>query len=513
MTETTQAPVQAEHASLDDYFRSVLTPHQLERVALISFSQWEMNTAAVGEMAATLRAMGLSPLVALWSDATPLKDVGWSTSHRIARLLGSRARDQWLAHALRASGLPESSLVQPPLRRWAPASPLPIPAGLHRSAIRGVTYRGGPVGRAILQVHPDTNTPVTDEHDWPAAWVEASIRSFAWAFDQSLEMLKSADATALIVFNGRFLHDSAAASAAEHLGLPVLSFDFGGNDTDFDLTIDNTHDWSALQRRMLKMYDAWDPQERDAIGSSWFEERRAHADPRNQLFTESQTVGAGVDKPDGKRLVVFFSSSGDEISELDLDWADYFYGQAGALLAVADACRDMNDTMLLVRTHPHKRHKPKRDVADWHADVAAARPDVHLDEFSDVDSYTLMRQADVVVTYGSTTGVEAAYAGRPVIVMGPSAYDELGCAQRVVTQEQLREALRAGSAGRQSGAVAYGLMMRRRGFASRHVRVRDGRQRLSGVELRDANPTSLKLSHWLDARTKNRLRVTKELGA
>lgn len=500
-----EATVKAEHPSLAEYLRSVLTAEQLERVLLVSFSQWEMNTAAVGEMAATLHEMDTTPIVALWSDHTPLKDVGWSTSHALSRLALAPARDQCLQRSLTAFGLPLSAFPAPPLKSWRPVGDLPRIEHLYRSALRQVTYRGAGFGRALLQVHPDTETPVTDDHLWPRAWVEASLKSYAWAFDQTAALIEKTRATALIVFNGRFLHDGAAAAAAEQAGLPVLAFDFGGNDTDFDLTIDATHDWSALQRRMLRMYDEWDPQERDELGSSWFEERRQHADPRNTRFVESQKVGAGIDKPEGKRLVVYFSSSGDEISELDLEWGDYFYGQPGALMAVAEACRSLPDTMLLVRTHPHKRFKPKKDVEEWHEAVVHAAPDIHLDEFSEIDSYTLMRQADAVVTYGSTTGVEAAYAGCPVIVMGPSAYDELGCATRVLTAEQLQDALAHPEPGWWPGAVSYGLMMRRRGFVNTHVRRVDGRQVLAGVELQDSRPWVLKASDLMGARQKERL--------
>jgi hypothetical protein len=498
--------VRAEHESLEVYLRTVLSPEQLEKVAIISFSQWELNTATVGEVAATLHTMGTEPLVGLWADKTPLKDVGWSTSRLLARLFMSRARDEWAERGLRALGMPQYSIVQPPIKPWTPRAPLPRIESLYRSAIRQLSYRGAPMGRAILQVHPASDTPITDDHDWPRRWVEESTRSFAWAFDQSHELLTSRQATALVVFNGRFLHDSAATSAALQCGLPVLSFDFGGNDTDFDVTIDHTHDWSALQRRMLTMYNSWDPIERDEIGALWFEERRQHTDPRNRLFTESQTRGKGIDKPAGKRLVVYFSSSGDEISELDLDWGEYFYGQEGALNSVARVCRDIDNTVLVVRTHTHKRHKPKRDVEDWHAAVIAAAPDIHFDEFSEVDSYTLMAQADVVVTYGSTTGVEAAYAERPVVVMGPSAYDELGCATRVVNEEELHQALSEPRVGNRSGALSYGLMMRRRGFTNRFVRRINGVQVLGGVEIRDAHPIVLKLSDRMAVRQKNSLR-------
>ena len=99
-----------------------------------------------------------------------------------------------------------------------------------------------------------------------------------------------------------------------------------------------------------------------------------------------------------------------------------------------------------------------------------ANPDIHLDPHSPIDSYALMRQADIVVTYGSTTGVEAAFAGKRVIVLGPSAYDQLGCATLAGTQAELSAALDDRNAGAWAGAVSYGLMMRARGFSFEFVK-------------------------------------------
>ena len=100
------------------------------------------------------------------------------------------------------------------------------------------------------------------------------------------------------------------------------------------------------------------------------------------------------------------------------------------------------------------------------------------------------------MTYGSTTGVEAAFAGKPVIVMGPCAYDELGCATPVTTREELQQALLNPAVGSWPGAVSYGLMMKRRGFAYAHVsRTPDGGRSLAGVPLRDAHHRILDVSH------------------
>jgi|GEM_PF-417121 hypothetical protein len=494
--EAAQQSVRAEHHSLPEYLNLVLTAAHRRNVLLISFSQWDFTTGAVAETATTLHEIGAGVTLALWSGYTPLKDVGWTTMPSVARALRSPSRDQRLLLALRAVGLPDSAFADPPIRRWRPVETIRFPAHLNRTAIRTMRYRGSDLGRAILQVAPDSNTPVTDAFTWPTAWVEATARSYAYAYDQARAVMRDRGVTAVVVYNGRFLHDSAVVGAAEALGLPVLAYDMGGSDTDFDLTIDATHDWSALQRRMKSLYDTWPSDERDDLGSSWFLERIKHVDPRNSLFVDSQEIGSGIERTEEECLVVFFSSSGDEISELDLDWCDYFYGQPQALLAVADACRERPGFKFVVRSHPHKRKKPAQDVADWLAAVELAAPDLHIDPFSPVDSYALMRQADVVVTYGSTTGVEAGFAGRPVIVMGPSAYDELGCATRVRTADELGRAIDERTPGEWAGAVSYGLMMRRRGFRYHYVRVDDqGRLSLAGVTLDESRQLVLNLSN------------------
>jgi hypothetical protein len=496
MSESTT--VQAERESLAGYLRTVLAPEQSARPLLLSFNQWDFATATVAEIAATVHEMGSSPVIGLWADKTPIRDVGWTTSALVSRVLLSKSRDERTRRALESLGLPSSAFVDPPLRHWKPKESLPVVDALHRSALRKITYRDANLGRALLQVNPDRETPITDEYLWPRRWVSKSIESYAWVYDQTRELIERTDATCAAVFNGRFLHDHAVAEAARHSGIPTLSFDFGGNDTDFDITIDDTHDWSALQGRMRRMFEDWDPDERVKLGSRWFEERRVHADPRNRLFVESQTQGHGIDVPQGKKIVVYFSSSGDEISELDLDWSEYFNGQPGAIKILAEEVRNDPDAVLIVRTHPHKRMKPKRDVQDWYEAVAEAKPDIHLDEFSDVDSYTLMSQADVVVTYGSTTGVEAGFARRPVIVMGPCAYDELGCATRVRNRSELQRALANPEPGDWMGALAYGLMMLRRGFTYRFVsRKNDAVAVLGGHEIADASATVLKLSDAL----------------
>ena len=486
----------AEHDSLEVFLKASLTDEQRKNVLFVSFTQWGFALAALADTATCLHGMGSEVTLGFWANKTPMHDTGWSVNDKVAKLFASPARDQRVRDALIDFGIPKSSLAQPPVKGWQPAQPVPITRAMNRSELKALTYFGSPMGRAMLQVRTLTETPVTDAYYWPERLLRLAAKSYAFAYDQTAALIKARGVTAVAVYNGRFLHDRAASAAAQALGVPVLYYDTGGIDTDFDLTDSVTHDWTDLQRRMLKLYEQWPEGQRDEVGGSWFEERLNHTASDNALFTDAQEIGSTIDRPAADCLVVYFSSSGDEIAELELDWDQFIGTQPEALKFLADECRKRDGYQLVVRSHPHKRRKPKQDVIEWLAAVDEADPDIHLDPHSPVDSYALMRQADIVVTYGSTTGVEAAFAGKRVIVLGPSAYDQLGCATLAGTNAELSAALDDRKPGYWPGAVSYGLMMRARGFRFEFVkRSPDGGLTLASQPFSDSRPVVRHLSN------------------
>lgn len=487
--------VQAENDSLEDFLVTRLTPEVLARPLLVSFNQWEYAAAALAEICTTFLEIGSQPTLAAWAGRTPMIDVGWETSRIAARLFGSRTIDQRLEAGLRKAGLSEADIAAPPLRHVHPRFSIETPDPLTRASIRGFTYSGTPMGRAIVQIPPSADTPSSDDALWPRPFVERAAASYAYVFDNVTELIRKKKTTLVCVFNGRFLHDRAVAEAARRQGVAVIEYDSGGVLTDFDLTLESTHDFTALQERMLRLYEARLHLDSEILGSRWFLDRIEHQDTSNAVFTDSQRRGKGVDVDSSENCVVFFSSSNDEIAELEIAWEEYFHSQERALLTVARVCREEGKT-LVVRTHPHLSRKAPDDLRQWLEVVNRAAPDIHLDHESDVDSYTLMQQAGVVVTYGSTTGVEAAFLGRPVIVMGPSIYGNIGCAIRVTNPEELRSAIMEPRFGSRAAAVALGLMMLVRGFTFRHV-VRDsrGRHLLHGELLIEANLLTRHVSH------------------
>jgi hypothetical protein len=128
--------------------------------------------------------------------------------------------------------------------------------------------------------------------------------------------------------------------------------------------------------------------------------------------------------------------------------------------------------------------------------VERAGVDIHIGPESDVDSYALMKRADVVVTYGSTSGVEAAFLERPSVLMGPSSYSLLNCVTPVSTITELNGALDQSVVQAQELSYPYGLFLHRRGFTFDYLqRSPSGQLMLGDNVIGEASEIPRKLSH------------------
>ena len=94
---------------------------------------------------------------------------------------------------------------------------------------------------------------------------------------------------------------------------------------------------------------------------------------------------------------------------------------------------------------------------------------------SEVSTYELMRAADVVVSSGSTAGVEATFWGKPSVLAGRSLYSGLGACHEPESVEELLDMLEDPALGQadHEGALRYGFFQATRGEPFRYFESRD----------------------------------------
>ena len=137
-----------------------------------------------------------------------------------------------------------------------------------------------------------------------------------------------------------------------------------------------------------------------------------------------------VDRARPGRLVTLFSNLTWDSAVIGQGLA--FEGIAEWVTATVEFFADRPDDQLVIRVHPAEVKLPGKQTREPLEPILRRRfpelpPNVRLVPADDPESsYPLMAASDAVLVFTSTTGLEAAVRGRPVIVAGRTHYRERG---------------------------------------------------------------------------------------
>lgn len=188
----------------------------------------------------------------------------------------------------------------------------------------------------------------------------------------------------------------------------------------------------SLKARTKQYLDCWETskqtyEEKEKIARSFFERRRKSllaADVK--VYTLQQKEGLLPDNwDDGKENIVIFNSSEDELAAIsrEFDKESLFSSQIEGIKTVVE--HYINDTKrhFYLRVHPNLKDIQYKYHTDLYKlnypNLTVIRGD------SSISTYTLMDSANKVIVFGSSTGIEATYWGKPVLCLGGSFYKYL----------------------------------------------------------------------------------------
>lgn len=302
----------------------------------------------------------------------------------------------------------------------------PVVAPTALEGLKSWAYDGADIGMGVASsLISRTGNSMFDPSNNQGMVADALSGSVA-VYEYTLELLSSRRPDLLHVFNGRLCHPRAILRAAQKLGVAVRIHDRGASKDQFVSRSFVPHDRKAIQRELLATWDIAGP-DRMEQAREWFVERRNGKPKDWWSFTSGQHQGLLPSLPSGKRIVTYFSSSDDEFAALgDLYRWENWPDQMAAVTDLVRAAEDISDMQLVIRLHPHLLRKHREDVDRWIATSRRGNVAIVIEPGSPIDSYALLEASDVVVTGGSTIGMEAVYWGRPSVLMGPSDYDDLG---------------------------------------------------------------------------------------
>ncbi|WP_417581857.1 hypothetical protein [Nitrincola sp.] len=218
------------------------------------------------------------------------------------------------------------------------------------------------------------------------------------------------------------------------------------------------HDFIQYRQSILELWNSSDlnKTQKESIAHDFFEKHTKNK--YAQKFTDSRINFE-------KKFIAFFISSEDEFASLhpEISVSHIFKNQRDAVAFMANWAEQQDEYDLILRVHPHYEEKSVADRDFWNG--FSGKNVITIPSHSEISSYNLMSMADKVVSFLSTTGIEATYLGRPSILLGNSPYKGQGATYEPATIEELSALLKTNIEPLpQSSCLPYGFYIETFGY-------------------------------------------------
>lgn len=404
-----RAQAQAGEPDWTDTSRS--TPH----VLLLSPRDWVEHVQNQAMIAHALRARGARVSFSTCSGGLEICD---RANVYEAPPMPCRSCRHYTSHALDAHGFEVAQLGDATRHGqvdWPELDALTI------SDLRHVTHGGVPVGE-LVDIPVKWFLCAADLDDDPLVGhvTRSFLRSARAVVDSTRELLERTRPDIVVLTSGLFLFESIAHALCLEQGVRVVTYEraflkdtlvvsSGEPAGRYDLSAEYEHEQRPL-----------DAAESAQLDDYLARRRRGGAFDQYWQFSESTLAGG-----DGRTAVLF----------TNLTWDSAVIGRDRAF----DGIREWIDTTiglfaehpdhrLVLRIHPSEVFLPGKRTRDPVGDHVARVWDplpsnVTVVPASDPQSsYDLMDRADLGLVYTSTTGLEMALSGKPVVVAGMTHY-------------------------------------------------------------------------------------------
>lgn len=242
------------------------------------------------------------------------------------------------------------------------------------------------------------------------------------------------------IYNGRFALSRAAVRACESQGIDYYVHD-RGHSNQYYAMYKNTlmQDFKNKALRIMKTWEeAKEDSERFKIGEKYFLNNYWGVETRWYSHVKTQKEGLlPQDWNKEKRNVAIFPNSEDEFAAISEQFENSVYAsQLEGIKKIAESMLERcPNHHLYVRMHPHYKDVNNINVRKM---LLLKSPNLTIippDSF--VNSYTLVKNADTVLTFGSTVGMEAIFWGKPSVLAAPFYYQVFGGTYNASTHEEV----------------------------------------------------------------------------
>lgn len=305
----------------------------------------------------------------------------------------------------------------------------------------------------------------------------------------------------VVMFNGRFAAFRPLLRIARKHGIDVEVHERGGVTGRYSLSRNTyPHDLGDMKQELARVNreTSLSDEERGGVARKWFEDRMRGKDQGWYSFTKHHSDGLLPAGYDYSRLnVVIFNNSEDEFVAIREWYSGNHEDQNTIIGKLVGTLSGRPDCMIYLRVHPNMARIDNSQIRGI-AELKEQYPDLSvIPSDSKISTYALLRAADLVVVFGSTVGVEAAYLGKPCLLMGRAIYEDIPVCHQISEPGELEsivQTIRAGGVPidpeeQLNSALQYGFYQAARGTDYKMVKQYSIRE---SVMIRDGVETNLR---------------------
>ena len=235
------------------------------------------------------------------------------------------------------------------------------------------------------------------------------------------------------IFNSRFIVSRPVYEICKHNHIDVMVYETTGNAI-------NTRRLTYFQNitphnvtnniKLIQQY--WDSEqvtlaEKVQIAEKFYHDRKDAIQTNDKVYIGNQKKDLLPDNWNfQKHNIVLLNSSEDEFASLGNEFEqNLFSSQYHALKYIFEKYKDKDDYHFYLRVHPNLKDVPYSYHQKLY-DFNKISPNITIIHASSpVSTYAMIDHADKVIVFGSTTGMEAVYWGKPVILLAYCEYSFL----------------------------------------------------------------------------------------
>ena len=383
-----------------------------------------------------------------------------------------------------------------------------FPKFLNTDEILEYRYEDMPIGELAMSQITDEYRQVFHNIDILNMKISPILNQGINLYLDICELIENNKIDIVYAWNGRRATEGPTLYAGLKKKIKIYSYITGGNLNSYIIQpTTTTHDLEYSKKRIEKFYEKFynvnDRSKKDYFISE------------ANLFYEYMRFGGGrvwgyvyykdlfddtvpIEKKSQKKILSIFTSSYYEFYAL----GESFRKKNNKDINHYDSIKKILSSKLIfdnydirIRWHPNLSTAGKKELDEVKGIIEKSKKEItHYSPFNKINSYKLLEISDVVLSFGSTVGIEATYYKKPSILWGAAYYEDTGGVYEVGSLEQLETLLNKNLIAKSKiSAMKFAFHERNKGEYQYNYIKYDKNFRYYYKNMRVYNPTSIEL--------------------